>query len=65
MSGRQLTTWFLIAFVTAGVAWDLYVYTRYGVDATISRVVRDWARVDPVVPFALGLLMGHFFWWQR
>ena len=29
---------------------------------TISEVVRGWAQRHPVIPFAAGVLMGHFFW---
>jgi hypothetical protein len=59
----------LTAFVLAGTVVVLVVYDVlaevYGGDrTTISRVVYNFARAEPVAAFALGVLVGHLFWPQ-
>lgn len=49
------------------IAWDVYVafFNREpNAKDTISGIVLGFARRHPLVPFAFGVLMGHFFWPQ-
>ena len=64
MTGRNQTALFLIVWVALAVAWDIRVMWRYGVDATISKILHDWSCNNPILAFALGILCGHFFWPQ-
>lgn len=51
--------WVLIAGVALMLGYEIYATISGGPD-TISEIV--WAISNrPVVPFAFGLLMGHFF----
>jgi hypothetical protein len=62
---RWLTVAFLAAWTAVAISYDVVVVTRYGPDASISRVL-GWllARVPVVgvaVVFWLGLLVGHLW----
>lgn len=59
---RMTTLWVIgVAAVVIG-AWDLYARREPG--ATVSEVVLNAALRHPLVPFMLGVLMGHLFWPQ-
>jgi hypothetical protein len=44
------------------VAFDLYAYAAHGVHATLSRTVWENAKEYPIIPFSVGVLIGHLFW---
>lgn len=53
----------IIAAVTGLVAWDIFAAVRPHDDhQTITREIRLASRRAPVIPFALGYLMGHLTW---
>lgn len=58
----SMTEGFLIAVVVVVLAYDLFALQRWGIEATVSRVITDWSRRHPVIPFLLGLVAGHWFW---
>jgi hypothetical protein len=62
---KQMTVWFIIAWVSVAIIYDIAIAYFYGSGPTISRVIHDWAYGNPVVAFALGVLCGHFFWSQK
>lgn len=41
---------------------DLWLQITRGREATITSVVRDTASAYPLLPFAIGLVMGHLLW---
>lgn len=42
--------------------WDAYMLAS-GIDSqTVSRILREWSMSQPVLPFFIGLLIGHLFW---
>ena len=45
-------------------AYDIWAIATAGYDASVSVVVLDWSRRAPVLPFAVGVLVGHLFWPQ-
>lgn len=55
-----LTGWFII--VTAMVWLGFEVYVIIYKKQTISNAMYDFATKMPMVPFIIGLLMGHWFW---
>jgi hypothetical protein len=62
---RWLTVAFLTAWTAVAISYDVVVVTRYGPEASISRVL-GWmlARLPVVgvaVVFWLGLLVGHLW----
>jgi hypothetical protein len=59
------TTWFLTAAVFVFVVYDIFAAIHWGAGATISRDILQIADTHPILPFAIGVLMGHLFWPQR
>lgn len=55
---RVLTGTLIVLTAIGWIAWDLYVANVPS--GTESETIRRWA-AHPLVPFALGVLMGHFF----
>lgn len=50
---------FVAALVLLG--WDLFAYLT-GKDRTISEIVSKAGWYSPMVPFIVGLVVGHLFW---
>jgi len=47
------------------IVWDIYVYFSPETGDTISEVMLQGAGNHPVIPFVVGVVMGHLFWPQR
>ena len=58
----QITGLVCIACVALLVVFDVWMAANSTPGDTISEVVRSWAQRHPVIPFAAGVVMGHFFW---
>jgi hypothetical protein len=58
----------LLTAVLGLVAYDVYLAVRWGYEATISYQLLQASRAEPIIPLALGLvlgiLLGHLFWPQ-
>ena len=64
MNLRKLSIWIIgITVVLLGLI-DLGLYI-WGENATFSVVITDWSYYTPWVPFAFGVLMGHWFFPAR
>lgn len=61
---QRVTTGLICATVIVWIVWDFYALKAGGVATTESDTIRRWAQ-HPLVPFAVGLLMGHLFWCER
>lgn len=57
---RMITLGIIAVTAILWIAWDIFVAFASGNDATESRVFL-WLSVHPILPFAMGVLMGHFF----
>lgn len=57
----NLTRWIIAGIVVLTLAIDAVLALVYGKDMTISVQITQWSHGYPIIPFALGLLMGHFF----
>ena len=55
---RKHTIWVMVTLVILALAWELLALVK-GDGATISEMV--WSVTSPLLPFAMGMLMGHFF----
>ena len=64
MSARLWTIGILVGVTLLLIVWDVYAATNKAGDDTISEVVLGFARRHPVIPFLLGVLMGHLLWPQ-
>lgn len=65
MTPREITGIFILTTVLTIAAYDLFALLHWGVEATISRLVRSanarWPLLAPLVSFAMGCLYGHLF----
>lgn len=61
MNKRTITQIFIILTCLIWIVWDIVVYTKYGNPSTISATVWRYSWHLPSIPFAFGILMGHFF----
>ena len=50
----------LLTALVALLAYDLWVLLRRG--ATISQTVNGLSKTSPVIPFLMGLAVGHCVW---
>lgn len=60
----SLTVAILVLVALILIVYDIYVVVKTGFDATISWVIYSNAKLYPIIPFAMGVLCGHFFWSQ-
>ena len=44
--------------------YDIYALYRGGFVNTISWQIYFYSKKYPIIPFAIGILMGHIFWNQ-
>jgi hypothetical protein len=61
---EDLTRYLLLGFAVLAVFYDLFVVLLFGNKATISQVCLNLCRDYPVIPFALGFILGHILWPQ-
>lgn len=55
----------ILAVVTVFlIVWDVYAFMTAGTPGTVSDIVLDFAGMHPVLPFIIGVLMGHLLWPQ-
>ena len=64
MSSKGVTIALLFGAAGLLVGWDLWLY-YHEPTSMISKIILDTARQHPVLPFLMGVLMGHLFWSQR
>lgn len=56
-----MTKIIILSVVAALIAYDCFAYFKWGVDATISRVILRWSKFDVWIVLAAGILIGHLF----
>lgn len=57
--------WLSVLFLVVIVAiyiWDAYVLATGRPGESVSVVIRDWTEHQPMLAFAVGVLVGHVFW---
>jgi hypothetical protein len=47
------------------IGYDVWTAIKKGATTTISWTLWTYAQQYPIIPFALGVLMGHLFWVQH
>jgi hypothetical protein len=57
---QRITAVLILGTIAVWVTWDFHAYNVGGVPATESGTIRRWAR-HPLVPLAVGILLGHLF----
>lgn len=58
------TVWVIVVASAALIGWDIYAACS-PTQPTISALALVFAHKHPVVPFLLGVVMGHIFWPQE
>ena len=62
MSLRTVTKIIIVAVTAFIIIWDVIAAAQGGARATESNVLLSWALKHFTVPYAWGVLGGHFFW---
>ena len=62
ISWKKVTGIGIIAVTFGAIVYDIFMVMNDQKHDTISEVIRTAAKKMLLVPFAFGLLMGHFFW---
>ena len=50
------------SMVGIAVSWDVFVIAHGEYDATISVIMYESAKKHPIIPFTIGVVLGHMFW---
>lgn len=58
----SITTIIIILVVAGLLIYDVFAIAKWGMHESVSYKIYDWSFKFPLIPFAFGLLMGHFFW---
>ena len=65
MNWQLVTKIVVVAVVLGLIGYDVFVFVEPTEGETISEVTLAWAWRSAFVPFALGVLGGHFTWPRR
>ena len=60
MTAATWTKALILGTVLVWIVFDFHIYAKGGYDATETATIRRWSR-HPLVPFAIGILAGHFW----
>ena len=52
----------IVAMVAGIIVWDIYLASDDVDKNTIRELIRDVSDDSPMIPFAFGVLIGHWFW---
>lgn len=63
MNRRIITTVIIFAVTGALIVYD--VWASFVPGATISEVMLKLGHYHPIIPFGLGVVVGHFWWSQQ
>ena len=62
MNNKVITIVLLLGFASALIGWDIYVYFHGESVDMVTSVIWNTSTEHPVVPFIVGVVMGHLFW---
>lgn len=62
---KTLTMWVIFAAVLLIFVYDAWAVMQKPKRSTVSKIVTLSSKKYLLIPFLLGLLMGHFFWSQH
>lgn len=55
----------LLIIVLVVLTWDVVVTYAGKPEASFSQVILEKSMQDPIIPFLIGVLIGHLFWANR
>lgn len=61
----RLTSIVIALVVASLIGYDVWTAIEHGGPSTISWTLWTLAKGYPVIPFAIGFVMGHLFWVQQ
>lgn len=62
---RFILSLLFLGIVFAVWLFDIFAGLNERPQDTVSAVLFDWSRDFPILPLAVGVLLGHLFWPQR
>lgn len=51
-----------VVSVVIAIIYDLFAWYYWGVEKTITVTVQKYSKKWPLLPFLIGMLIGHWFW---
>jgi phosphotransferase system glucose/maltose/N-acetylglucosamine-specific IIC component len=60
-----LTAWIIALVAIVLIAYDVWTCIKRGTSTSISWTTYSWSKSYPIIPFALGVLLGHLLWVQH
>jgi hypothetical protein len=61
-TGRRLTIWLWIIYPLLPLAWTAIMYHVFGYHATVTGVIREFARAQPIVIAGVTALFTSLIW---
>lgn len=64
----QMRTWLsllMLSFLAVVWVYDLAMVIRQEPASTVSATMLEWSQVWPILPFLMGVVIGHLLWPQR
>lgn len=55
----------LLIIVLVVITWDVIVTYGGKPEASLSQVILEKSTRDPIIPFLIGVIIGHLFWPNR
>lgn len=62
---KKITGLFIVFGILIIAIYDTYALIAGGISSTISSVIFNDCKVDPMIPLGFGVLIGHLFWPNR
>jgi hypothetical protein len=59
---RLLLVIAFLACVILILLFDVWAWATHGKEATASTLIHLWAKEWPLLPFLVGMVIGHLFW---
>ena len=55
----------LLVMLAVVAGWDMWQSAQGHSERTASQIIGDWSARWPLLPLAIGLIIGHLFWPRR
>lgn len=61
-NARLLLVLVFLVSIMCILLFDVWAWAVHGQKATASTLIHDWGREWPLLPFLVGMVIGHLFW---
>ena len=58
----KVTKIFIVSLIIIIILFDVYAFNVGGREATMSKIIDQWAHEYPAFTFAMGFINGHLFY---